>query len=57
MHEVCTRPDRQAMVYMQVGVLRIFLDAADTNAFKVWTSSSLGFTKIDEATYLSLHNQ
>ncbi len=45
------------MVYMQMGVLRIFLDAADTNAFKVWTSSSLGFTKIDEATYLSLHNQ
>lgn len=45
------------MVYMQMGVQRIFLDAADTTAFKVWTSSSLGFTKIDEATFNSLHIQ
>ena len=43
------------MVYMQMGVQRIFLDAADTTAFKVCTSSSLGFTKIDEATFNSLH--
>ena len=45
------------MVYMQMGVQRIFLDAADTTAFKVWTSPTLGFTKTDEATFLSLHNQ
>ena len=57
MHSVCTRSDRQAMVYMQMGVQRIFLDAADTTASKVWTSSTLGFTMIDEATFIPLCHQ
>lgn len=47
----------KAMVKMQIGVLRIFLDAADSVAFQVWTSSSLGFKRIDEATYHALYNQ
>ena len=45
------------MVYMQLGVQRIFLDAADTIAFKVWTSSNLGFSQIDEATFIPLCHQ
>ena len=57
MHLVCTRSDTQAMVYMQMGVQRIFLDAADTTACKVWTSSNLGFSQIDEATFISLCHQ
>ncbi len=57
MHSVCTRSNRQAMVFMQMGVQRIFLDAADTTAFKVWTSSNLGFSQIDEATFILLCHQ
>ncbi len=45
------------MVSMQMGVQRIFLDAADTTAFKVWTSPSLGFSQIDEATLIPLCHQ
>ena len=54
---VCAWSDRQAMVYMQLGVQRIFLDAADTTTFKVWTSSNLGFSQIDEATFIPLCHQ
>lgn len=57
MHLVCAWSDRQAMVYMQLGVQRIFLDAADTTTFKVWTSSNLGFSQIDEATFIPLCHQ
>ena len=45
------------MVFMQMGVQRIFLDAADTTACKVWTSASLGFSQIDEATFIPLCHQ
>ena len=42
---------------LQLGVLRIYLDAADKAACKVWTSPSLGFTVISEATFMDLYGQ
>ena len=42
---------------LQIGSTRIYLDAAHEAACQVWKSPSLGFTVIEEATFMELHTQ
>ena len=42
---------------LQIGVQRIFLDAATDHAKDVWTSNSLGFSVINESAYRVLVKQ